>query len=210
MTEILSGQRFNRLIVKDSFSGKTSEKIACVCDCGKETLVIVRNLKSGNTNSCGCYQKDRLADKASYINKRRSLAYGVAAFNQIYSHYSMMAKKRGYIFMLSKEEAKHLFAGDCFYCGAIPANIRISENGNFIYNGIDRKNNSLGYIAENCVPCCAQCNWAKRDMAFEDFISWIKKVSRFMSMKSLTNGNGNTTHIIKDPFSQIPAQTPKP
>ena len=30
----------------------------CKCDCGKEVDVIAKNLRSGNTKSCGCYKKN--------------------------------------------------------------------------------------------------------------------------------------------------------
>lgn len=31
----------------------------CKCKCGKETVVLGKHLRSGNTKSCGCYQKER-------------------------------------------------------------------------------------------------------------------------------------------------------
>lgn len=31
----------------------------CICKCGKETVVLGKHLRSGNTKSCGCYQKER-------------------------------------------------------------------------------------------------------------------------------------------------------
>lgn len=51
----ISGNKYNRLWVL-SYS-HTSKGIAfwlCRCDCGKETIVDGRNLKSGHTKSCGC------------------------------------------------------------------------------------------------------------------------------------------------------------
>jgi 5-methylcytosine-specific restriction endonuclease McrA len=37
------------------------------------------------------------------------------------------------------------------------------------HNGIDRKNNSLEYTLENCVPCCRQCNFAKQGLSEIEF-----------------------------------------
>lgn len=38
----------------------TKEKrywVRCICDCGNEKVVNLKNLKNGNTQSCGCLQK---------------------------------------------------------------------------------------------------------------------------------------------------------
>lgn len=42
-------------------------KWRCQCECGNEVLVQTYNLKSGNTKSCGCLQKDKASD-ASFIS----------------------------------------------------------------------------------------------------------------------------------------------
>ena len=34
----------------------------CRCKCGKEVVVLGKHLRSGNTKSCGCYQKERTAE----------------------------------------------------------------------------------------------------------------------------------------------------
>lgn len=34
-------------------------KWKCLCDCGNEVIVLGKHLRSGNTKSCGCYQKSR-------------------------------------------------------------------------------------------------------------------------------------------------------
>jgi hypothetical protein len=47
----ISGKRFGRLVVQD-WAG--SSRWRCLCDCGKETLVLTANLNRGNTTSCGC------------------------------------------------------------------------------------------------------------------------------------------------------------
>jgi hypothetical protein len=41
------------------------------------------------------------------------------------------------------------------------------------FNGIDRVDNSKGYILGNCVPCCSWCNRAKADGTLAKFMDWI-------------------------------------
>lgn len=53
-------RRFGRLIVIEQL-GKDKwkkNKWLCICDCGKETIVQGYSLRSGNTKSCGCLQKE--------------------------------------------------------------------------------------------------------------------------------------------------------
>lgn len=52
----LKGKRFGRLLVLEEF-GRLGSNVAwkCLCDCGKETIVRGADLKSGHTQSCGCY-----------------------------------------------------------------------------------------------------------------------------------------------------------
>ena len=46
----------------------------------------------------------------------------------------------------------------------------------YLYNGIDRKNNFLGYTLENIVPCCEKCNRAKHIMNLTEFKKWVYSV----------------------------------
>lgn len=57
---ILKGQRFGRLIaIKDTGERKRNNVIwLCKCDCGNTVKVEAVSLKRGNTNSCGCLQKE--------------------------------------------------------------------------------------------------------------------------------------------------------
>lgn len=56
----LSGQRFGRLVaLSDTGRRKQGQSIwLCRCDCGGDAKVQAGNLRSGNTNSCGCLQAD--------------------------------------------------------------------------------------------------------------------------------------------------------
>ena len=57
----LTGEKFGRLTVQE-WAGNGKWK--CLCECGNTVLVQTDNLKSGNTKSCGCYQKEQ----ASKVN----------------------------------------------------------------------------------------------------------------------------------------------
>jgi hypothetical protein len=50
------------------------------------------------------------------------------------------------------------------------------DNGDFIYNGLDRVDSMKGHTPDNVVPCCYRCNCAKNNMSFNDFISHIEKM----------------------------------
>lgn len=52
---------------------------------------------------------------------------------------------------------------------------RMGGYGEFV-NGIDRVDNSLGYVADNCVPCCEACNRAKLQMSSTDFINLANRI----------------------------------
>ncbi|MEI8273908.1 MAG: hypothetical protein WCG08_14935 [Paludibacter sp.] len=65
--------------------------------------------------------------------------------------------------MISLIEFELIIEKACHYCG---------KEGP---NGIDRVNNQIGYIKENCVPCCKHCNYAKGDLSISDFNAWKKR-----------------------------------
>lgn len=93
--------------------------------------------------------------------------------------YKQAAKKRDHPYLLSDEHSFELFKEDCAYCGAEPGNeykYHKIENAIFIYNGIDRLNNDIGYIEGNVVPCCFRCNKMKSNRDFDDLMSHINKL----------------------------------
>lgn len=172
----LSGQTFGRWFVlnehktKISDSSKSTKVIwKCRCQCGNVKWVQARILRNKRSRSCGCLR-----------NEQRRLSYGQASFNRIYSSYVRGAKKRKLIFQLSKTNFRKLITANCYYCGSVPANKQLSKNhgdyGEFIYNGIDRKDNSQGYIIENCVSCCKICNYMKQELSYYNFLKHIEKI----------------------------------
>ncbi|MER8762859.1 hypothetical protein [Mesorhizobium sp. M0968] len=60
----LTGQRFGRLVVLAD-GGRTRHgqiRWHCRCDCGGETFTISTKLRSGHTQSCGCYKLQRCSE----------------------------------------------------------------------------------------------------------------------------------------------------
>ena len=92
--------------------------------------------------------------------------------------YKNRAKRKELTFSITKEEFLNIARKPCFYCGKINSNYMIAgkRNGGFYYNGIDRFDNNVGYIKENCTPCCKNCNKAKLDQTHEDFLSMVKSI----------------------------------
>lgn len=171
----LTGKTFGNLLVikkvetPENIKGKDIYWL-CKCDCGKEKIIRGRNLRGGNTVSCGHYSKE--------VRKK---PFGYSAKRNRYSSYKSDAKKRNIIFSLSFEKFIELTTQNCFYCGSVPSTIEKNKynNGDFIYNGIDRIDSKKGYIKENVVPSCTKCNLAKGKMDIDDFYSWIEKAYRY-------------------------------
>lgn len=67
----LVGFRFGRLTVKGlagsrlRADGARVKRWECICDCGTATIVETGALRSGNTRSCGCLQREQSASRNS-------------------------------------------------------------------------------------------------------------------------------------------------
>lgn len=76
----LTGERFGRLTAIKCIRREESEGCMwlCKCDCGNETVVSTKRLRSGNTRSCGCLKAERRAvANKSHGKSHRSRLYAV-------------------------------------------------------------------------------------------------------------------------------------
>lgn len=107
---------------------------------------------------------------------------------QIWDKYRKDAKRRGYPFELTRQEVEDLIFANCQYCNRTPSNQQgkfsakvVRSNGSRMgtarYSGIDRMDNSVGYLAWNCVPCCSICNRAKHSLSYEEWTDWLRMIS---------------------------------
>lgn len=85
------------------------------------------------------------------------------------NQYRQSARKKGIAWELADDQFAALVLADCHYCGgAAPV-------GGI--NGVDRVDNSHGYVTANVVSACAQCNYAKRDYELPEFLAWAKRLA---------------------------------
>jgi len=93
-------------------------------------------------------------DEKSNLNPNRR-------FSEIRYHSNL----RKHEFTLTFDEFMTFWNGTCVYCGN-------KING----VGIDRVDSSIGYVLDNCVPCCKTCNIMKNTQTVDEFITQCKKI----------------------------------
>jgi hypothetical protein len=143
----------------------------CVCECGGIIFVRGNALSSGNTKSCGCLSKE--------IKHSKKLPDNKGVINHIILQYKRHAKDRKLFWGLGFDEVSRLIQEPCFYCGAEKSNNKITKNcKGFLYNGLDRKNNIIGYEPGNVVSCCKTCNYAKSNMPLNEFKEWAIRLGK--------------------------------
>lgn len=176
----LVGKKFDRLTVVSwcGFNKFNHPIWECICICGNKIITSGNRLLCGKTRSCGCLKKE--LDLARL--PKNKLSKGEAHRNVLYNQYKKNAEKRLLGFCLTIEQFELTTKKPCHYCGVASSErtTKLLTNGAYIGNGIDRIDNNVGYIESNCVPCCKQCNWAKRNMKHDDFINWIHRASNHL------------------------------
>lgn len=186
----LAGKRFGRLTVIGLSTVRTADGIRqwnCICDCGNHKIVRTGNLNGTpprGTHSCGCLR-----------GEYRRMPGVRAALRRIISGYKGNARRRGIKFDLPDAIFSGLVNDPCHYCGIPPANKVIPRDRKskddetwLMYTGIDRLDNSVGYVVGNVVPCCKDCNWAKHTMALDQYIDWISRSYKYLRRTGLIDG----------------------
>lgn len=123
---------------------------------------------------------------------RKLKVKGQAGLVKLYTKYRCAANRRNYKFSLSLQQFKNITKKNCFYCGVKPLHKCISTSkrtteatkryGTYLYNGVDRLDNTKGYTINNSVPCCGNCNRAKHFLTKEQFLCMIKKIYEHLEL----------------------------
>lgn len=174
----LTGQTFGSLTVlgHSHINSLNEHYWTCQCKCGTIYNVLGANLRYGKTKEC---------KKCSH--KFDPLPKGQAALNAVIRNINRSATSRGLEMTLTEEQIKNLISLPCHYCGEVASNYMIhnsnhkgkvyTSNGGLAYNGLDRVDNTKGYILDNVVPCCKYCNSAKGKLTVSAFRQWVARIS---------------------------------
>lgn len=143
------------------------------CSCGNIATTYIYSIKKFNTcNKC------KITRLSKFNNKE-------LAIKRAYNNYRHSAKRKNLQFDLTLEEFVKLTSSNCHYCYAEPKSISkraynnkvtLSNEDNYIYNGLGRVDSSKGYAKTNIVTCCVKCNKAKLDMSIKEFKEHIIKI----------------------------------
>lgn len=177
----LTGHRYGRLtVISRVRDGNPVSRWLCKCDCGGAKIMSTGSLRDGGVRSCGCLAKE-WSDKAIHLCHAaiKRLPFGVSRFNVLFKRYASQAARRGFSFDLTAEDCQIFFSSKCAYCGIEPSQVcsQPGSNGYYVYNGIDRKNPLIGYSLDNCVAACKWCNYAKRNLSFEEWNEWMDRMA---------------------------------
>ncbi len=149
---------------------------------------ILKSSKDGHRNVCKTCQykaKPHRSPKESSFIYLYNICKNAAIFREI-------------VFNLTTEQHRNIITKNCYHCGAVPIQYnpyvskhiakkpvskkRLSEAW-ILKNGIDRLDNSIGYVESNCVPCCQKCNYGKQDYTLEEYIKHSYDVVNYQEAK---------------------------
>lgn len=155
-----------------SNSGTRLYRVLCLL-CGSVTDKRLQTIEKAK--SCGCMQSKRSKRVAG--SGRRTPEGTRVEINNLISIYKSNARKRGISFDLTYTQFETLVDSECYFCGDIGGNtLRKRGYNDYNYTGIDRIDNSVGYLPSNCIPCCSWCNRAKNNGTLENFVDKCRKV----------------------------------
>ena len=109
-----------------------------------------------------------------------------------WSSFLSRAKQRSKVVSLTKDGFCALVQLPCWYCGASPP---LGAT-----HGVDRWDNSVGYTADNSVPCCATCNSMKYTHTEARFLQQAARIVQHELERHVVAG-------LSAPSSDAPSQS---
>lgn len=126
----MTGEKFGRLLVLEMiYNDKHRAFCKCICECGKEKIVLASNLKRGTTKSCGCLEKESRYNRNHVLNLKGK-KYGlltVLEFKGIDHSGSALWTCKCDCGNLSCVQGKRLTSGKTYSCGCLKKSKRELE-----------------------------------------------------------------------------------
>ena len=151
------------------YTGTTTKRV-CV-KCAKDFEAFLTDHGEESKRCIHCRDIMRKQDEKRADRERSYKAESLKHYETYYKQYYTKAHKRELKFELTLEQFAELIQKPCQYCNH-------SKEGDA--NGIDRMNNTIGYVVGNCVPCCEMCNRMK---AFYHPVFFIQK-AKYIATKT--------------------------
>lgn len=173
--EDLTGRRFGRWVVVRRGENSRAGEARWYCRCDNHSyelrLIQAGNLKGGHSTRCKrCSGRE---------NSEGGKARRGTAGRQKIAQTKCSAASRSLEYSLNDVQAFLLYKQPCYYCGKQPSHVRKAQSGEtFLCNGIDRVDNSIGYVVGNCVSCCGRCNAAKHTQNQAEYIEQCIRVAK--------------------------------
>lgn len=167
------------------------DKAVCLCDCGNKVIRKRNSVKFGSHYNCGCFRREVINNPGT--EKALKRPKGAAGLDLLYSNLRYQSKKRKIEFNLTKQELLEVSTKNCFYCDQEPYRVSIINNkiwgkqstadhGKLIFNPLDRIDSNKGYVADNIVACCKNCNYAKNVLSVDEFKNMIIKIYKHLKL----------------------------
>lgn len=97
-----------------------------------------------------------------FVSKSYSYVFNKYQRSNYRSYKKQTKHNRRMVFELTQEEFENLRNNNCYLCG------RCTDDDHC--NGIDRKDNDIGYTVANSKSCCADCNVLKKIFDYNEFV----------------------------------------
>lgn len=172
----LIGKKFGKLtVIEDTGKRKSRRPIyKCLCDCGNYCEILGKYLLSGDTKSCGCFNKGNAHNRDAVGEITKSF----------WTPILKQAVRRGIPFQITREYCWNLYLKQNRKCNLTGVSIEFSTNirderGKQTCS-LDRIDSSKGYVEGNVQWVHKIINIMKNSLTQEDFIEWCGLVQDWM------------------------------
>jgi hypothetical protein len=154
------------------------------CDCGEIKLISTEGLLKKASKQCFSCSNKQLSETKRNIFKAdrvRNKKIHQNSFKRLMYRYKHAAMCRNLTFTLTEDQFRTITSMNCHYCNNPPNTLAKFHKSNinegfYLYNGIDRKDSTIGYELYNSVPCCKDCNFLKGSKHYNDFLNKVKDI----------------------------------
>ena len=171
---IIEEKGFNGIDRKNQCDGYVIDNcVSCcqMCNYIKNTICTSDFLK--RVEHIVCYQENTTILHPELFSNHQMVKY---------MSYWNSAKTRNLLFQLFPDQFEEITSYPCYICG--------KTNTEMHKNGIDRFDNTQGYVFSNCRSCCGDSNYMKSNYIFEE---WIDKLTQIYHQHG-----SKVTHVIEE------------